>query len=70
MEAVLALTIPMDKKQFRPFLRVSRMWTRDENEDKWGVVVHSKLRNEVIKSIKCFEGQTFFRIWRRSKEVF
>ena len=27
MEAVLALTILMDKKQFRPFLHQSRMWT-------------------------------------------
>ena len=35
MEAVLALTIPMDKKQFRPFLHVTRMWSRDETNGEW-----------------------------------
>ena len=70
MEAVLALTIPMDKKQFRPFLHVSRMWTRDENEDKWGVVVHSKLRNVAMKVLNALKDKLFSEYGDAVKKYF
>jgi hypothetical protein len=70
MEAVLALTIPMDKKQFRPFLHVTRMWSRDENEDKWGVVVHSKLRNVASKVLSALRDKLFTEYGESVKKYF
>ena len=55
MEAVLAVTTTMNGKEVRPFLHMEKMWTRNKNEQKWGVVVHKKLEkvagriNEALK---------------------
>jgi len=46
------------------------MWSRDENEDKWGVLVHSKLHNVNSKVLSALKDKLFTEYGEAVKNYF
>jgi len=59
MEAVLALTIPMDKNNFDPFYTLVECGQEMRTRIKGGVVVHSKLRNVAMKVLNALKDKLY-----------